>query len=95
MKKILIVVESIYSMEGTICNFRKLIEIKKKYKVGRSNKSKGKEEKKILIVVEVVYSMEGTICDLRKLIEIKKKYKVRTISGKKKFDKFFFNFFFS
>ena len=32
-KKAFIVVEGIYSMEGTICNLPRLIEIKKKYKV--------------------------------------------------------------
>ena len=32
-KKIIIVVEGIYSMEGTICNLPELIRLKKKYKV--------------------------------------------------------------
>lgn len=31
-KKILVIVEGIYSMEGSICNLPKLIELKKKYK---------------------------------------------------------------
>lgn len=31
-KKILIVVEGLYSMEGTLCNLPKLVELKKKYK---------------------------------------------------------------
>ena len=39
-KKILIVVEGIYSMEGTICDLKKLIEIKKKYKVWKSANSR-------------------------------------------------------
>lgn len=37
-KKALIVVEGIYSMEGTICNLPRLIQIKKKYKVRRMRK---------------------------------------------------------
>ena len=32
-KKIMIVVEGIYSMEGTSCNLPKIVELKKKYKV--------------------------------------------------------------
>ncbi|KAJ3215663.1 serine palmitoyltransferase component [Clydaea vesicula] len=32
-KKILLVVEGLYSMEGTICNLPKIVEIKKKYKL--------------------------------------------------------------
>ena len=32
-RKVLIVVEGIYSMEGTICNLPRLIEIRNKYKV--------------------------------------------------------------
>lgn len=31
-KKILIIVEGIYSMEGSICNLPRIIELKKKYK---------------------------------------------------------------
>lgn len=31
-RKIIVIVEAIYSMEGTICKLRKLIELKKKYK---------------------------------------------------------------
>lgn len=31
-KKILVIVEGLYSMEGTICPLEKLIELKKKYK---------------------------------------------------------------
>ena len=48
------------------------MEIKKKYKVGRSNTIRAKE-KKILILVEGIYFMKGTIGDLMKLLEIKKK----------------------
>jgi serine palmitoyltransferase len=33
-KKVLLVVEGLYSMEGSICNLPKIIELKKKYKVG-------------------------------------------------------------
>jgi serine palmitoyltransferase len=32
-KKILVVVEGLYSMEGTICNLPPILELKKKYKV--------------------------------------------------------------
>ena len=32
-KKIMIVVEGIYSMEGTSCNLPKIVELKNKYKV--------------------------------------------------------------
>ena len=32
-KKILIVVEGVYSMEGTTCNLRQIVELKNKYKV--------------------------------------------------------------
>ena len=32
-KKILIIVEGIYSMEGEMCNLAEIVEIKKKYKV--------------------------------------------------------------
>ena len=34
-KKILIVVEGIYSMEGSICQLPSVIALKKKYKVGQ------------------------------------------------------------
>lgn len=32
-KKILVIVEGIYSMEGEICRLREIVEITKKYKV--------------------------------------------------------------
>jgi len=32
-KKILIIVEGIYSMEGVVCNLKEVIRIKKKYKM--------------------------------------------------------------
>ena len=34
-KKILIIVEGIYSMEGQMCRLKEVVEIKKKYKVRR------------------------------------------------------------
>ena len=34
-KKIFLVVEGLYSMEGSICNLPKIIELKKKYKVNK------------------------------------------------------------
>ena len=38
-KKILIVVEGIYSMEGSICKLPEIIALKKKYKVGGSSRA--------------------------------------------------------
>lgn len=32
-RKVVIIVEGIYSMEGTICNLPEIIKLKKKYKV--------------------------------------------------------------